>query len=116
MPFRKVLVVTALASAFFSWANAQTQAPAPTAAPAETSKPPGGAAPDVPLRTGKDILETSCTGCHDLGVLTATPHTAEDWPVVLNRMVGNGLNITPEDMKTVQAYLVEHYSSEPGAH
>ena len=115
MSIRKVLAVAALTSVLFSWANAQTPAPKPTppARGAQAAPPP---APMVPTRDGKEILESSCTGCHDLGVLTATPHAAEDWPGVLNRMVGNGLNITPTDLSTVQAYLVEHYSAEPGAH
>ena len=119
MPIRKVLAAAALTSVLFSWAYAQTPAPVPaskTAPPVQGAQAASPPAPMIPTRDGKEILESSCTGCHDLGVLTATPHAAEDWPGVLNRMVGNGLNITPTDLSTVQAYLVEHYSAEPGAH
>lgn len=118
MPIRKVLAAALLTSTLFGWASAQTPAATPQgASPApQAATPPPPAFPETPARSGKDILETSCTGCHDLGVLTATPHAAEDWPGVLKRMVGNGLNITPTDLTTVQAYLVEHYSAEPGAH
>ncbi len=120
MSIRNVLAAAVVTSALFGWASAQTVTPAPKAAPptpdAQAATPPPPAFPDTPTRSGKDILESSCTGCHDLGVLTATPHAADEWPGVLKRMVGNGLNITPTDLTTVQAYLVEHYSAEPGAH
>lgn len=120
MSIRNVLAAAVLTSVLFSWASAQTVTPAPQAASpapdAQAATPPPPAFPEAPARSGKDILESSCTGCHDLGVLTATPHAAEEWPGVLKRMVGNGLNITPTDLSTVQAYLVEHYSAEPGAH
>lgn len=113
MSIRKTFALVVLTSALCSWASAQTTAEPPPPGPAVQASPPPAAAPG---RDGKDILETSCTGCHDLGVLTATPHAAEDWPGVLKRMVGNGLNITPTDLSTVQAYLVEHYSAGPDAH
>jgi cytochrome c5 len=114
MSIRKALVFAAVASVMVTWANAQTTAPKP--APDPASPPAAAPPPAMPARGGQEILEGSCTGCHDLGVLTATPHTAEDWPVVLKRMEGNGLNISPADLATVQAYLTEHYSAGPDAH
>lgn len=61
-------------------------------------------------------LNTSCTACHDLSVLTARPHEAAEWPVILKQMIANGANLNDNDFKGLQAYLTRTYStpSHPG--
>lgn len=81
-------------------ATAQTPPPAPV--PAPTAKPPEDATA---------IMNRACVACHDLSVLTQTPHTAEDWPMLLQRMVSNGALVSDAELKTVQDYLVANYSS-----
>lgn len=58
------------------------------------------------------IISRACVACHDLGVLTQSSHSAEDWPILLQRMVSNGANLSPEDLKTVQDYLVATYAAD----
>lgn len=60
----------------------------------------------------QSIMNRACVACHDLGVLTQASHSAEDWPLVLQRMVTNGANVSPEELKTIQDYLVATYAAD----
>lgn len=64
-----------------------------------------------PAETPQAIMNRACVACHDLGVLTQTGHTAEDWPIILQRMVTNGANVSEAELKQIQDYLVETYSA-----
>lgn len=58
------------------------------------------------------IMGRACVACHDLGVLTQASHSAEDWPLILQRMVTNGANVSPEELKTIQDYLIATYAAD----
>lgn len=62
---------------------------------------------------GKAIVNRACQTCHDLGMVTEARHTAEGWTSVIQRMRGNGADLTDEDAKKVQAYLTKLYG-KPG--
>jgi cytochrome c5 len=82
--------------------------PAPPPLSAMTSPPAAGAAaPEAP----QAIVERACQACHDLGVITQASHTADEWPVILQRMRSNGANLTDAELKQVQDYLVKNYSA-----
>jgi len=108
----RIFLVVGIASAFV--AMAAVAAPSPSAAPTSAAQAPAPKAAQTSsatARSGAEILETNCAACHDTGVITATPHTAEDWPVVVQRMIGNGANLSPEDRVTLEAYLINTYST-----
>ncbi|HWA22027.1 MAG TPA: hypothetical protein VG735_06490 [Caulobacterales bacterium] len=59
------------------------------------------------------LLQASCTGCHELSVVTEARHSEADWDATLTRMVGNGAVLTPEDIAKLKAYLAANYSDAP---
>ena len=78
----------------------------------------GQAPPSSPGTTGpaqdaraRQVLETSCTACHDLGVLTARPHARTEWPSILDTMIGNGANLTDDEHKLLAEYLGRIHAS-----
>jgi mono/diheme cytochrome c family protein len=83
-------------------------APAPAPPPAAPAAPPASRA-----ATGEELLNTVCTQCHTLDNLKASPHKADDWPEVIDKMVQFGAEISAEDRKAIEAYLAAHYST-PG--
>jgi mono/diheme cytochrome c family protein len=62
---------------------------------------------------GKAIVNRACQSCHDLGMVTEARHTSKEWAGVIERMRGNGADLTDEDAKQVQAYLAKVYG-KPG--
>jgi len=57
------------------------------------------------------VLTSTCTACHDLGVLVSRPRAAEEWPEILRRMIGNGANLSENDFKLLSDYLARAYSA-----
>ncbi|MDB5454683.1 MAG: cytochrome c [Caulobacter sp.] len=84
--------------------------PVPPPLSTTTAPPAAGAAP---AEAPQAIVERACQACHDLGVITQASHTADEWPVILQRMRSNGANLTEAEFKQVQAYLVQNYSVTP---
>jgi cytochrome c5 len=119
----KILIVAAGLGALSLWACASAQPTSPAAQAAVQTPAPAAASPPAavapapvttvasPARSGQQILDETCAACHDLGVLSATPHTAEDWPLVLQRMVGYGANLTDAEMKTLETFLIATYTA-----
>jgi cytochrome c5 len=62
--------------------------------------------------TPKAIVERACVACHDMGTITQSRHAASEWPGVVQRMRGNGADLTDAEIKQVQAYLAKTYSSK----
>ena len=62
---------------------------------------------------GKAIVNRACQSCHDLGMVTEARHTPKEWAGIIERMRGNGAELTDEDAKQVQAYLAKVYG-KPG--
>lgn len=112
LSFARIFPVVGVLSALI--AMAAIAAPSSGATPATLEEATGSKAvktASAPARSGAEILETNCAACHDTGVITATPHTADDWPVVVQRMIGNGANLSAEDRATLEAYLINTYST-----
>ena len=112
MSISRIFLVASIASGLA--AMAAIAAPSLSAEAAQVEKaasPKAGQDGSATPRSGPEILETNCAACHDMGVITATPHSAEDWPVVVQRMIGNGANLSTEDRATLEAYLINTYST-----
>jgi len=69
------------------------------AARAETGLPDGA---------GKEILETACVKCHDLGRVLRAGYGARDWSTVLHMMKNAGAQISDGQLDTLAAYLAEN--------
>jgi cytochrome c5 len=59
---------------------------------------------------GLQILNSSCTSCHEASVITQ-PRPKADWQPIIERMRANGANISDPDAKTLLAYLIKNYSN-----
>ena len=70
---------------------------------------PGGA------EDAKALLQASCAGCHELSVVTEARHSEADWDATLNRMVGNGAVLAPEDIAKLKTYLSANYADQQPA-
>lgn len=89
-----------LGASIGSAATAVAAQTAPAAAPASSADTEAQA-----------ILTNTCTACHDLGVLTARPHRADEWPGILQQMISNGANLSDDQKKVLQTYLAANYSA-----
>lgn len=101
-------------------APAPAPAPAPSPAPAQPeAAAPAAAAPAQATLTPADeeralaTVQTKCSACHALHVLIARPHYPDDWPEILNDMVGRGASLSDEEFQLVQTYLQTRLSYEP---
>lgn len=72
------------------------------------------ALPDVKESEVKPLLEKKCTQCHELDELDKTPTTMKGVDELLSRMVDNGAEVEPAELKMISAYLKKKYA-QPGS-
>jgi cytochrome c5 len=74
--------------------------------------PAGAQAPEdtLPEGTGKTILQTSCTTCHELDEVTKFKgfYTRAQWRDVVVTMVDYGAKLQPTEIDVLADYLAEH--------
>lgn len=63
----------------------------------------------LPDGTGKDLVQTKCSMCHDLGRVIAVKRQRSDWDQIVRDMVSRGANISPQEAQTVSSYLVAQF-------
>lgn len=64
----------------------------------------------LPAGAGKDLVETRCGTCHDLGWITHVRKTRSDWAVVTKNMLDRApLQATPEQRLTIISYLATFF-------
>jgi len=63
----------------------------------------------LPSGPGKELVETRCTACHDLGRIATTKRTKDDWELIVNNMVARGATATPDEVRTILSYLVAQF-------
>lgn len=89
--------------------------PAAPPAPAPPPSTPGPSATVAPVRAGlpagpgRETVQQLCTGCHAIGMVTATGRTSDGWAEMIERMMGLGLEASDEDLQTVHAYLTREF-------
>src|SRR5260221_945049 len=71
------------------------------------------AAQDLPEGKGKEIVASSCVGCHELNRVTGSGYTLEDWRNVLAMMVNIGVPLEGDQLATVSEYLIKNYPERP---
>jgi cytochrome c5 len=74
----------------------------PVSRTAEAEALPGGA--------GKQILQASCTSCHDLGEVTKFRgyYNRAQWHDIVVTMVQYGAEVEEKDVEVLTDYLLEH--------
>ena len=57
----------------------------------------------------KTIVETACTTCHALSLITSAGHTPADWKLLVERMVAAGADVPKNQIPLVTDYLTKNY-------
>ena len=71
-----------------------------------------GAEMVLPAGTGKDLVATRCTQCHDLERIVATKRASQGWREIVANMVVRGAAATPDEARTIAAYLATTLSND----
>jgi len=66
-------------------------------------------AQDMPDGPGKDIVEKTCTACHDASAITSMNGGADIWQSVVDDMKSRGADATEADFRTIIQYLTKYY-------
>ena len=82
--------------------------------PGSPAAPPGAAqektaAVSLPSGPGKELVESRCTACHDLERIATAKRAKDDWDRIVNNMVARGATATPDEARTILAYLVAQF-------
>lgn len=65
--------------------------------------------PDGP---GKELVETRCALCHDLGRVVSVPRKKHEWEQMTRNMIGRGPQASPAQIQTIIDYLTTHFLEE----
>ncbi|HLH44771.1 MAG TPA: hypothetical protein VKV74_17415 [Bryobacteraceae bacterium] len=63
----------------------------------------------LPAGDAQALVQAACTTCHPITMITGTGHTAEDWKLVVERMVSAGAEIPKDKMAMVTGYLAKNF-------
>jgi cytochrome c5 len=77
--------------------------------PAGGAKPAGGQAAGGSDADAKMILETSCTACHDLDLVSDQHLSKEDWQALVGSMIAKGASVSDKDVPMLVDYLAKTY-------
>ena len=66
----------------------------------------------LPAGAGKELVESRCSSCHDLERVTGIKRHGREWAGVVTNMVGRGAAATPDEAKSITAYLVSQFGSD----
>ena len=72
-------------------------------------QPPVAVHPSTPAADPAALFENTCAGCHELEQATATPMDLDGWRATVERMIGYGAKLSPEQADAVVRYLAEHH-------
>jgi virginiamycin B lyase len=63
----------------------------------------------LPAGNAKAIVETACTTCHALSLITGAGHTPADWKLLVERMVAAGADVPKNQTALVTDYLAKSF-------
>ncbi len=69
---------------------------------------PGATGAQEP-RSGLEVLESSCQGCHDLRPIQTSALDAEGWTKTIETMIENGAEVEKEEMPILVRHLVLNF-------
>jgi glyoxylase-like metal-dependent hydrolase (beta-lactamase superfamily II) len=80
------------------------------AGPAQGQRGQGGQAAAVPV--GRQVLDKSCIGCHNLNRVENKKLNEADWRTIVLRMKDRGSELADSDVDTLIEYLVKTYGPQ----
>ena len=67
-------------------------------------------AQNLPNGNGKEVVQTICSGCHDLSPITdSVGFSREDWETVVKSMIDMGADIKAEQVTVIATYLAQNF-------
>jgi cytochrome c5 len=64
---------------------------------------------DTPAVDGKKLLESSCTGCHDLDTVTTLNLAKSEWQDIVTRMIFKGAPVEDTQIPILTEYLSKNF-------
>ncbi len=83
----------------------------PKPAPPVTAPAPDPDARLLPAGRGRRDVVRYCGDCHGLDRVVRTHESRAAWATTLHRMLENGLDLTPAQLKRMLGYLAKHYGA-----
>src|SRR5262245_6556295 len=74
--------------------------------------PPAKVAVTLPAGAGKELVETRCAACHDLERVAVVKRPRQHWSAIVANMLDRGATATPEEARTISAYLAAQFGSD----
>lgn len=66
----------------------------------------------LPAGDGRDLVQSHCKTCHDLGRVVSARRTKAEWDVVVKNMIASGSQATPDQIQTMVSYLIANFGSD----
>lgn len=67
---------------------------------------------ETPAVDWKKLLESSCTGCHDLSTVSAAKYNKDDWQGVIERMMARGAEVDEAQIPSLADYLSKTFGPQ----
>ena len=82
-----------------------------TETPAANSASPAAPAIETPVAAidGQTLLQERCNVCHPLSFIYNSRGTPDQWAQVVSIMINNGAVLSPQEEKTLDAYLAKNF-------
>ncbi len=90
----------------------KTGRPSEKTPPALTGGAGGGKAESLPDGNGKEVVESRCGLCHDLGIVTALKRSKKDWESIVKNMFARGPVASPEQIQAITSYLTAQFGQK----
>ena len=66
----------------------------------------------LPDGDGKATVQSACSACHALSMVTRSGHSKTEWDTVLHMMVNAGAQVPSDQFETVSAYLAKNFPTK----
>ena len=67
----------------------------------------------LPEGNGKQLVESACVACHELGRVSNAGYSVEEWRNNIHMMVNVGAPVPKEQIETVIQYLAKNFPAKP---
>jgi glyoxylase-like metal-dependent hydrolase (beta-lactamase superfamily II) len=104
LDFEKILPLHGAAAATRADLYAAIRKPVPDFAVILAARAAAG-----PVEPGRQILNMTCTSCHNLNRVQSKNLPQTDWVTIIDRMKGKGAELSDDDTTTLLEYLVKTY-------
>ena len=68
---------------------------------------------NLPEGAGREIVQSKCAGCHELGRVLRSGYSAQDWGTVVHMMNNVGAQVPDEQLPILVKYLAENFPEKP---